>query len=178
MLPLFADGATCPVCVHAQLVQLFVILWALTLQALLFMGFLRQEYWSRLPCPPPSWRTDGTLHWQAPACPEVKSCIHSFLQQPFTCYFARHCLASTWNTKMRDPVVFLGTQSDRPGHYFFFPFSFWPCGLWDPNSPTRDWTWAPAVEAWRPNHWTARAIPRPPSLTALPIPLSQEAVGK
>ena len=38
--------------------------------------------------------------------------------------FARHCLASTWNTKMRDPVVFLGTQSDRPGHYFFFFFIF------------------------------------------------------
>ena len=35
-----------------------------------------------------------------------------------------------------------------------------------------------AVEAWRPNHWTARAIPRPPSLIALPFPLSQAAVRK
>ena len=33
-------------------VQLFVILWR-TLQALLSMGFSRQEYWSGLPCPPP-----------------------------------------------------------------------------------------------------------------------------
>ena len=23
--------------------------------------------------------------WEAPTCPEVKSCIHSFLQQLFTC---------------------------------------------------------------------------------------------
>ena len=34
-------------------VQLFVTLWTVTLQAPLSMGFSRQEYWSRLPCPPP-----------------------------------------------------------------------------------------------------------------------------
>ena len=33
-------------------VQLFVTLWAVTYQAPLSMGFTRQEYWSRLPCPP------------------------------------------------------------------------------------------------------------------------------
>ena len=30
-------------------VQLFVTPWSVALQAPLFMGFLRQEYWSRLP---------------------------------------------------------------------------------------------------------------------------------
>ena len=33
-------------------VQLFVILWTVTHQAPLSMGFSRQEYWSELPCPP------------------------------------------------------------------------------------------------------------------------------
>ena len=40
--------------------------------------------------------------------------------------------------------------------FFCFIFSAMPCGLWDLSSPTRDWTWAPAVKAWSPNHWTAR----------------------
>ena len=41
---------------HAKLVrrvQLFVTLWTVASQAPLSMGFSRQEYWSRLPCPPP-----------------------------------------------------------------------------------------------------------------------------
>ena len=32
--------------------RLFAILWAVTYQAPLSMGFSRQEYWSGLPCPP------------------------------------------------------------------------------------------------------------------------------
>ena len=34
-------------------VQLFATLWPVARQAPLFMEFFRQEYWSRLPCPPP-----------------------------------------------------------------------------------------------------------------------------
>ena len=34
-------------------VRLFVTLWTVTHQALLSMGFSRQKYWSRFPCPPP-----------------------------------------------------------------------------------------------------------------------------
>ena len=34
-------------------VQLFVIPWTIARQAPLSMGFSRQEYWSRLPFPPP-----------------------------------------------------------------------------------------------------------------------------
>ena len=34
-------------------VRLFETLWTVALQALLFMGFSRQEHWSGLPCPPP-----------------------------------------------------------------------------------------------------------------------------
>jgi len=32
---------------------LFATLWSIACQALLSMGFSRQEYWSGLPCPPP-----------------------------------------------------------------------------------------------------------------------------
>ena len=34
-------------------VMLLETLWTVALQAPLSMGFSRQEYWSRLPCPPP-----------------------------------------------------------------------------------------------------------------------------
>ena len=34
-------------------VQLLVILWTIACQALLSIGFSRQEYWSGLPCLPP-----------------------------------------------------------------------------------------------------------------------------
>ena len=33
-------------------------------------------------------------------------------------------------------------------------------GLWDLSSLTRDWTWATAVKAPSPNHWTARELPQ------------------
>ena len=46
-------------CMHACVlscvshVQLFATPWTVAHQALLSMGFSRQEYWSGLPCPPP-----------------------------------------------------------------------------------------------------------------------------
>ena len=38
---------------HFSHVQLFATLWIVVHQALLSVGFSRQEYWSGLPCPPP-----------------------------------------------------------------------------------------------------------------------------
>ena len=44
----------CVVCARSfQCIPLFVIPWTVACQALLSMGFSRQEYWSGLPCPPP-----------------------------------------------------------------------------------------------------------------------------
>ena len=48
-------------------VQLFVTLWTIAHQALLSLGFSRQEYWSELPFPPPGDLPDqglkpGILH--------------------------------------------------------------------------------------------------------------------
>ena len=39
-------------------VQLFVTLWIVAHQTPLSIGFSRQEYWSRLPCPPPGDLSD------------------------------------------------------------------------------------------------------------------------
>ena len=38
---------------HFSCVQLYATLWIVAHQALLSMGFSRQEYWTGLPCPPP-----------------------------------------------------------------------------------------------------------------------------
>ena len=44
----------------------------------LFMGFLRQEYWSEFPCPPPGDLTDPGIK---PASPAMH--VDSFLQTPY-----------------------------------------------------------------------------------------------
>ena len=66
--------------------------WTVAHQALLSMGFSRQEYWSRLPCPPPGALPDPgiklaslcLLHWQADSLPLVPpgkllTCAHAIL---------------------------------------------------------------------------------------------------
>ena len=57
--------------------RLCATLWAVACQAPLSMGFCRQEYWSRLSCPPPRDLPDPgfeptplcILHWQAGSLP-------------------------------------------------------------------------------------------------------------
>ena len=39
--------------IHLSCVRVCVTLWTIAFQAPLFMGLSGQEYWSRLPCPPP-----------------------------------------------------------------------------------------------------------------------------
>ena len=58
---------------HFSRVRLFVTPWTAAPQALLAVGFSRQEHWSELPCPPPGVLPDQRLnpcllhllHWQA-----------------------------------------------------------------------------------------------------------------
>ena len=49
------------VCVYVSCVQLFATLWTVASQAPLSMGFFRQEYWSRLPCPLPGDLPDSGM---------------------------------------------------------------------------------------------------------------------
>ena len=48
-------------------VQPFMTLWTITHHSLLSMGFSRQEYWSRLPCPSPGDLPDPGIEPGSPA---------------------------------------------------------------------------------------------------------------
>ena len=37
---------------------------------------------------------------------------------------------------------------------------FWPRGMWDLSSSTRDWTCTPRIRRWSLNHWTAPEVPQ------------------
>ena len=57
---------------HAKLLQLCLTLCDLTVvcQAPLSMGFSRQEYWNKLPCPPPGDLPDPVIK---PVAPELQA---------------------------------------------------------------------------------------------------------
>ena len=58
------------VCV-LRLVQHFVIPWTVACQAPLSMGFLRKEYWSGLPFPPPGDVPDPGIKPTSPVSPAL-----------------------------------------------------------------------------------------------------------
>ena len=41
----------------------------------------------------------------------------------------------------------------------FYVLVFWPWGMWDLSSQTRDWTCTLCIRRWSLNHWTTREIP-------------------
>ena len=53
-----ACGILVPYVCMLSHIQLFAAAWAVACQAPLSMGFSKQEYWSRLPCPPPGDLSD------------------------------------------------------------------------------------------------------------------------
>ena len=56
----------------AQSRWLFATLWVVALQAPLSMGFHRQEYWNRLPFPPPGDLLDPGIKPMSPASPALQ----------------------------------------------------------------------------------------------------------
>ena len=54
-------------------VQLFATLWTIVPQALLPMGFSRQEYWSGLPCPPPGDLPNPGTEPESPLSPALQA---------------------------------------------------------------------------------------------------------
>ena len=60
------------VCVHACThLCLFVTPWTVARQALLSIGFFREEYWSGLPCPPPRDLPNPGIEPEFPASPAL-----------------------------------------------------------------------------------------------------------
>ena len=49
----------------------------------------------------------------------------------------------------------------------FYVLVFWPRGMWDLTSPTRDRTLTPCIGRLSLNHWTAREVPEAPLLKVL-----------
>ena len=41
----------------------------------------------------------------------------------------------------------------------FYVLVFWPRGMWDLSSPTRDQTCTPFIGKWNLNHWTIKEVP-------------------
>ena len=80
-LPLWKDSReknihthkhTCRCCVQSlSRVRLFVTPWTVARQALLSMGFSRQEHWSGLPCPPPGDHPDPGIEPAFPKPPAL-----------------------------------------------------------------------------------------------------------
>ena len=67
LIPLPPSG----VCEHAQSCLALVTPWAVAHQAPQSMGFPRQEYWRRLPLPPPGDLPDPGIELMSPACPAL-----------------------------------------------------------------------------------------------------------
>ena len=69
--------------------------------------------------------------------------------------------ASFFFLKMFLMWIFLKTLLNLLQYCFCFMFLiFWPWGMWDFSSPTRDWTSTTYVGGHSLNHWTARKTPR------------------
>ena len=60
-------------------VRLFATLWTVACQALLSMGFSRQEYWSGLPFPSPGYLLDPEIKTVSPASPALQAYFFFFL---------------------------------------------------------------------------------------------------
>ena len=43
--------------------------------------------------------------------------------------------------------------------FLFYALVFWPCGMWDLSSLTRDLTCTPCIGRRSLNHWTVREVP-------------------
>ena len=57
---------------HFSCIQLFATPWTVDQQAPLYMGFSRQRYCSRLPCPPPGDFLDQGIKPEFPVAPELQ----------------------------------------------------------------------------------------------------------
>ena len=88
------------VCDVLSLVQIFVTPWTVALQALLCMGFPRQEYWSGLPFPSPMDLPDPAMEPTAltsPALPSgffTRSTINTYCMCVCVCECATACMGA------------------------------------------------------------------------------------
>ena len=162
----------CP-CVLSRFchVWLFVTLWTVAHQTPLSMEFSRQEYWSRLPCPPPEDLPNPGIKPESPVTPALQA--DSLCTEPAG---KPICL---WEVieSVSCPVV---------------PDSLWPHGLqptgfsihgifwvrilewlaisfFRASSQPRDWTWVSCIAGRFFPNWTTKEAPCPWYLTLILI---------
>ena len=104
--------------------------WTVAHQAL-SMDFSRQEYWRRLPFPPPGDLPDLGIK------PQVSGTANRFLKTVW----------ATRETLLRSHIFF----------FFLIGYKMWHVSL---SSLTRDGTCAPCSRRQRLNHWTAEEVPK------------------
>ena len=118
----FSFSISLPVCVHAQAQLLSsvhsCIPWTVARQALLSMGFSRQEYWSGLPFPSPGDLPDPgikpALDWQVDSLPL------SHLRSPIPCQYLTLSLSLFFNSHPSRCKVLSHCGFDFP-----FPNAWW-----------------------------------------------------
>ena len=87
------------------------------------------------------------LHWQVDSLPLVTPRCANFLKR-----FCKKC------------ELFLKSLLSLSWIASFFVFLFfWPWGMWDLSSPTRDRTCTPCIEMQSLNHWTTKEVPHWPN---------------
>ena len=79
-------------------VQLCATLWTTAYQALLSMGFSRQEYLSGLPCPPPEGPPNPRIKPTSPATAalQVDSLLLSHQGSPYSSGNSAQCCVAAW----------------------------------------------------------------------------------
>ena len=99
-------------------VRLFATAWSVARQALLSMGFIRQEYWSGLPCPPPGDLPNPGVEPESPVSPALAGGLFTTEppgKPPFVCGEVRSvCLFSAFSTRSSireegQPFLFLAS---------------------------------------------------------------------
>ena len=104
--------------------------WTVAHQAPLSIGFSRQEYWSRLPCPPPGHLPDPGIEPRSPVSPamQVDSSPAEPARKPehVTTSWVHELLKSRWavtRSKIKMTLARLGCSS-----FVFFLKIFFGCG--------------------------------------------------
>ena len=106
----------------------------------------------------PTWREDEKFYQTYSSIPDTElSHSHSKAKQILgmteeffpnvMCFISERHRPRTQDFQLSSRNSMLGT--------FFSPF-FWPQGMWDPSSPTRDWAHALCIEGW--NHWATSEV--------------------
>ena len=57
-------------------------------------------------------------------------------------------------------IYFFTAALLQPSGFLYSTQFYWPRGMWELSSPTRDWSHVPCIERQLLNHWTTREVPR------------------